>query len=1077
VSAIGVGVPAAPVLWGSVQVAGAMQVEVKGRHAFVAAYSGSNYPSIDFSLPANPVVNSTPQDFVPSDVTIAGEHAFYAEQLFVSAIPIVSIRDPDNPLYQTVIDLSRYGDRDCKGIDADSQFVLCASGNRLYINQYRQQVDLAGLAPLVSIEAPAQGEVLYQGRPYRVQVNAEDDVRVAAVNLYANDVLVHADVTAPYSFVYRIPEGAEGIRFRAEALDLGSNVGVAEHTFTTQPLTALDEAWTDVVIDYFDEDLLARSISMNRASYTSAYGLSSAGNLEVGGTGASSIVVDSLNIDGDLIVDGVTLTLQTSKPVNVLGNVILRNGARLVTGPANSVEKIIHSLVIKVAGQITVSQDSAIDVSGLGYPANRLSWADFTFNDHWGCHGGMRSHTQNRVCGYGRLERARFAGSSGVSMSGAPASGGGVIDITAAEIVLYGMIRANGQNGHTSYGGGAGGAVHIAADSISGMGSIEARGGRGGSHSGGGGRISLHVEDMSAHTGSVRADGYSGGAGTIYLKRATDTFGELIIDNFGAQAAAYSTSVRQVGEHPITNVVPFSPGIWYISIGNSAWEATDLALDRGVQGEWVSLNAADPNARRYRIEENGTDYLVVQTNDNLFESLGNSLVGVHVFDRLSLVNGAWLDVGEDRLQVLEASNSRIGDGGTVSVAKPSQSIVDLALSEGGGLVSSTPLEIFALDVAGDSVSRITAPSLTVQTTAKISGQHLVLDLDQGLHVGEDLILASGAVMTVPGVKNAQMTPLKLVVGDLLSIDADSNINLNGKGWRDRGPHSGDSCHGGAIAVVTGCEYGRYKRATFAGQGSGGAFVDTLGGGYGHIEAGRIMLDGGILASGVFNGSRGNGGAGGGLDIQADQLSGSGLIRANGSLGSTGYYKGHAAGGGRISLSIGGHDAFSGHVQAASPGGGAGTVFWQAPQESYGHLVVDNEGTSAPHGSTRIEHVGRHVITDAVDQGNGRWRVSVGSTAWQATNEVLERGIQGLEVSLDAADPAAPLYTVVENSVDWFEIETVDDLSGYVGNELVGVHTFETLQVKDGASVDFRGDRLIVLDSGGSDMSGEILNVD
>ena len=57
------------------------------------------------------------------------------------------------------------------------------------------------------------------------------------------------------------------------------------------------------------------------------------------------------------------------------------------------------------------------------------------------------------------------------------------------------------------------------------------------------------------------------------------------------------------------------------------------------------------------------------------------------------------------------------------------------------------------------------------------------------------------------------------------------------------------------------------------------------------------------------------------------------------------------------------------------------------------------------------------------------------------------------------------------------IETPDDLSGYVGRELIGVHTFETLQVKDGASVDFGGDRVLLLDPDQSDLIGELLNVD
>ena len=195
--ALGVTVPSSPVELGRANVPGAKQVAIKGKHAFVAAGSATYYPSVDFTDPINPVVNETPRDFLPNDVVVRGDHAFYAEIVFPSAIPIVNIKDPNNPLYQALIDMSDYGDYDCNGVDADLSYVVCSARNRLYIGQYRELQDVAGIAPEISWQTPALGQELYQNRPYRVSADVIDDVRVALVNFYANGVRVHTDVTPP----------------------------------------------------------------------------------------------------------------------------------------------------------------------------------------------------------------------------------------------------------------------------------------------------------------------------------------------------------------------------------------------------------------------------------------------------------------------------------------------------------------------------------------------------------------------------------------------------------------------------------------------------------------------------------------------------------------------------------------------------------------------------------------------------------------------------------------------------------------------------------------------------------------
>ena len=128
----------------------------------------------------------------------------------------------------------------------------------------------------------------------------------------------------------------------------------------------------------------------------------------------------------------------------------------------------------------------------------------------------------------------------------------------------------------------------------------------------------------------------------------------------------------------------------------------------------------------------------------------------------------------------------------------------------------------------------------------------------------------------------------------------------------------------------------------------------------------------------------------------------------------------------------------------------------------GQLLSDNNNHVAAAGSTPIRHVGRHLITGVYLVSPGVWRIAVGETPWKPSDMALDWGIDGLEVDLDASETNSPLYRIVSNSANTVTINTSDNLAGVVGRELIGVQTFDRLTVTRGASVDFGGDRVIVL---------------
>jgi hypothetical protein len=55
------------------------------------------------------------------------------------------------------------------------------------------------------------------------------------------------------------------------------------------------------------------------------------------------------------------------------------------------------------------------------------------------------------------------------------------------------------------------------------------------------------------------------------------------------------------------------------------------------------------------------------------------------------------------------------------------------------------------------------------------------------------------------------------------------------------------------------------------------------------------------------------------------------------------------------------------------------------------------------------------------------------------------------------------YVVDSNTRSSFTVTTTDDLSGLVGNELIGVHQLDSLHVSSGGNIDMGGDRLAIED--------------
>lgn len=157
--------------------------------------------------------------------------------------------------------------------------------------------------------------------------------------------------------------------------------------------------------------------------------------------------------------------------------------------------------------------------------------------------------------------------------------------------------------------------------------------------------------------------------------------------------------------------------------------------------------------------------------------------------------------------------------------------------------------------------------------------------------------------------------------DRLRVDGDAAIDVSGLGQttpsgisdvRNGGSHGG---RGGVHAGSTNAVFGSATQPTAHGVGGGGN-NGNRGGGRIRIEAGRLRLDGPILADGQNGAAGRGGGSGGSVWLSAGSLTGSGLVRAAGGRGQSSG----GGGGGRIAIEHGVLEGFEPLSSAVAPGG-------------------------------------------------------------------------------------------------------------------------------------------------------------
>ncbi|MGZ8833897.1 MAG: hypothetical protein ACXW19_11960, partial [Thermoanaerobaculia bacterium] len=251
-----------------------------------------------------------------------------------------------------------------------------------------------------------------------------------------------------------------------------------------------------------------------------------------------------LDLPSGVSADTVTVSGNVSLPSITAANVTLKTGAVLSPPKRNNDPQ---PLIIASTDTMTIETGAALDATGRGFGGS-LTWPGATLpglataGSHIGI-GGISILPAAST--FGSVYRPMEAGGGGEQANpDAGQPGGGVIRLSAATITNHGAIRANGMDRTCCFGvrGGGGGSIWVSGTTaVGGNGTAEAVGSATyDGPTGGGGAISIEsgsadpiLWTMSARAGSPVGGSKIGGAGTIYVRRATSTYGEVTIDNGG----------------------------------------------------------------------------------------------------------------------------------------------------------------------------------------------------------------------------------------------------------------------------------------------------------------------------------------------------------------------------------------------------------------------------------------------------------------------------------------------------------------------------------------------------------------
>lgn len=665
-------------------------------------------------------------------------------------------------------------------------------------------------------------------------------------------------------------------------------------------------------------------------------------------SGASVFNSPDWTVTGNLTLGDTTSAQLNSMTVG--GDLVLNATSKITTTNASS--SALYGITV-VANNMTIANGASVDANGKGYIAGRTFGnvttdgpTAYTGGSHGG-YGGVNSGGYTATEVYGSIEQPVTAGSGG---GGGTSAGGGVIKITVTSTLsLNGVVSANGVNVTTSsyLGAGAGGSIWITANTISSSNAIvnvTASGGAGTagtSNGGGGGRIAIYYDNLSGftlNTSRIRAYGgvgqstYHGGPGTIYLKKGSDAYGELLIagpnfSNFKNTKIGVFGQVSAVSTGTLTAGAAILPGTTESLAGRilkpditQPGTASVVSSTRNTITADTDLSSLTAATKYFYVSDYETTYKnivlqgVARVDAGYLKALqGISLEGtsqLHSYeietDTYQMASGTTATV---RRNMTSASNATVTSaslttsqdltvGGTLTTTSATLTTTGALIAGADVSVTGGTFNQSTLTVAGNftasNVTSTTPGFITLNGSANVIGGtssfvsplwtvagNLTLNNSaslqlETLNVTGDLQLTTTSKVTSANATTTTLYPISITAQNI-NLASGTSIDANGKGYLV-GRTLGNTTTGGP-QPYTGGSHGGY-----GGVNSGGYTVTEV---YGSIE------------HPVTAGSGGGGGtaAGGGIIklVANGTLTLNGIVTANG-INATSSYFGASAGG-------------------------------------------------------------------------------------------------------------------------------------------------------------------------------------
>jgi len=389
---------------------------------------------------------------------------------------------------------------------------------------------------------------------------------------------------------------------------------------------------------------------------------------------------EELNVAGNLVISNASIN--SIGQINVDGDVTVKS--RLNIGYPGSNSSEIRPNKFEIKGKLLINEEAGI-YSIQGDKTVRIEGE--SENIFAGSHVTSAFSTafdSIKPTSFGNYKSPLSSGKSALYHKGCDQidkcntnssfrfSGGGVLNIKAQIIENNGVISVSPKSNNISeqvIAAGAG-SILLEADTILGNGSMDAVGFSGTYNKvdtlGSSGRIALISENYDYTGDIITGKNYNGlsNTGTVFIKDKNMIYGRLELKTDANYDGNITLSnwikLPEIGKHAITQVIPLENQSWRISVANANWQDNK---GFNIKGEYVDLDLQNETNQFYEILDFDENSITISSSEDLdyLNQASFELIGVHIFDSIYLSDNSKLDIGIDKLIILDRANSYLGD--------------------------------------------------------------------------------------------------------------------------------------------------------------------------------------------------------------------------------------------------------------------------------------------------------------------------------------------------------------------------------------------------------------------------------